>query len=200
MPPRGLRRGALALLRRPRHDQAHNAGQQQQAARLHASRDSRSADILSCTGPRWSSPLDFQRETCGVRLARPDAIGPGGAVSGLSAHFTAGSSQLIHWKSVRPEMVITATVRFPHFGQRVVRSIATSDFTSDQKTGTLVPPACYTEFCRSARLVGITASIEAPRPAARLLPFHFFTPSRCSRREPGRQVMNFRMWRDRFST
>jgi hypothetical protein len=142
MPSRGLRRGALALLRRPRHDRAHNAGQQQQAARLHASRDSRSADILSCTGPRWSSPLDFQRETCGVRLARPDAIGPGGAVSGLSAHFTAGSSQLIHWKSVRPEMVITATVRFPHFGQRVVRSMASSRFYSDQ---------CCIEFRRSAR-------------------------------------------------
>jgi hypothetical protein len=46
-------------------------------------------------------------------------IGFSGAVSGLSAHFTAGSSQLMHWRSVRPEMVITATSRFPHFGQRV---------------------------------------------------------------------------------
>src|SRR5258705_10050324 len=43
-----------------------------------------------------------------------------GAVTGLSAHFTAGSSQLMHWRSVRPEMVTTGTIRFPHFGQRVV--------------------------------------------------------------------------------
>jgi hypothetical protein len=49
-----------------------------------------------------------------------------GAVSGLSAHFTAGSSQLIHCKSVRPAMVITGTIRFPHFRQHVVRSIKSS--------------------------------------------------------------------------
>jgi hypothetical protein len=49
-------------------------------------------------------------------------------VSGLSAHFAAGSSQLIHWKSVRPEMVITATVCLPHFAQRVGRSMAFSRF------------------------------------------------------------------------
>jgi hypothetical protein len=42
-----------------------------------------------------------------------------GAVSGLSVHFTAGSSQLMHCRSVRPEMVTTGTIRFPHFGQRV---------------------------------------------------------------------------------
>jgi hypothetical protein len=49
-------------------------------------------------------------------------IGFSGAISGLSAHFTAGSSQLMHWRSVRPEKVTTGTIRFPHFGQRV-RSI-----------------------------------------------------------------------------
>lgn len=49
-------------------------------------------------------------------------------MSGLSAHFAAGSSQLIHWKSVRPEMVITATVRLPHFAHRVGRSMASSRF------------------------------------------------------------------------
>jgi len=49
-----------------------------------------------------------------------------GAVSGLSAHFTAGSSQLIHCKSVRPAMVITGTIRFSHFRQYVVRSIKSS--------------------------------------------------------------------------
>ena len=49
-------------------------------------------------------------------------IGFSGAVRGLSAHFTAGSSQLMHCRSVRPEMVTTAAIRFPHFGQRVIRS------------------------------------------------------------------------------
>jgi len=49
-------------------------------------------------------------------------IGFSGAMSGLSAHFTAGSSQLMHWRLVRPEKVTTGTIRFPHFGQRV-RSI-----------------------------------------------------------------------------
>ena len=63
-----------------------------------------------------------------MRLARSGAVGAGGAVSGLSAHFAAGSSQLIHWKSVRPEMVITATVCLPHFAQRVGRSMAFSRF------------------------------------------------------------------------
>src|SRR5260221_8111637 len=50
-------------------------------------------------------------------------IGFSGAVSGLSAHFTAGSSQVMHWRSARPEMLTTGTNRFPHFGQRVVRSM-----------------------------------------------------------------------------
>src|SRR6185437_12760252 len=50
-------------------------------------------------------------------------IGLSGAVSGLSANFTAGSSQLIHWSSVRPEMATTGTNSFPHFAQRVMRSI-----------------------------------------------------------------------------
>jgi hypothetical protein len=48
-------------------------------------------------------------------------IGFSGAVSELSAHFTAGSSQPMHWKSVRPEMVTTGAVRFPHFGHRVTQ-------------------------------------------------------------------------------
>ena len=38
----------------------------------------------------------FQREAYGERLARSGTIGFSGAVSGLSAHLTAGSSQLIH--------------------------------------------------------------------------------------------------------
>jgi hypothetical protein len=38
----------------------------------------------------------FQRKACGERLARSGTIGFSGAVSGLSAHLTAGSSQLIH--------------------------------------------------------------------------------------------------------
>ena len=44
-------------------------------------------------------------------------------MSGLSAHFAAGSSQLMHWRSVRPEKVTTGTIRFLHFGQCVIRSI-----------------------------------------------------------------------------
>jgi hypothetical protein len=51
---------------------------------------------------------------------RSSTIGFSGAVSGLSADFSAGSSQLMHWRSVRPEMVTTGTMRFPHFGQHVV--------------------------------------------------------------------------------
>jgi hypothetical protein len=42
------------------------------------------------------------------------------AVSGLSADFSAASSQLMHWRQVRPEMVTTGTIRFTHFGQHVV--------------------------------------------------------------------------------
>jgi hypothetical protein len=97
-------------------------------------------------------------------------------------------------------MVITATVRFPHFGQRVVRSMASSDFTSDQKTGTLVPPACYTEFRRRARLVEIMGSIERATARSAASPLSFFHVKPVFAREPGRQVMNFRMWMDRFST
>ena len=51
---------------------------------------------------------------------RSSTIGLSGAVGGLSANFSAGSSQLMHWRSVRPEMVTTDTIRFPHFGQHVV--------------------------------------------------------------------------------
>jgi hypothetical protein len=55
-------------------------------------------------------------------------MGFSGAMSGLSAHFTAGSSQLMHWRSVRPEMVTTGTICFPHFGQCVIRSMRSSRF------------------------------------------------------------------------
>ena len=34
----------------------------------------------------------------------------------------------MHWRSVRPEMVTIGTNRFPHFGQRVVRSMRSSRF------------------------------------------------------------------------
>ena len=63
-----------------------------------------------------------------VVQARSYTIGCSAAVSGLSADFTAGSSQLMHWRSVRPERVTTGTIRFPHFGQRVVRSMRSSRF------------------------------------------------------------------------
>jgi hypothetical protein len=71
------------------------------------------------------------KDRVGFASASPTAGSNGlsGAVSGLSAHFTAGSSQLMHWRSVRPEIVITGTIRFPHFGQRVVRSMEPSRFS-----------------------------------------------------------------------
>src|SRR5207244_2617727 len=49
-----------------------------------------------------------------VDFAAPPTAGSNGsgAVSGLSVHFTAGSSQLMHCRSVRPEMVTTGTIRF----------------------------------------------------------------------------------------
>jgi len=53
-----------------------------------------------------------------------------GALSELSTHFTAGSSQPMHWKAVQPEIVTTGTVSFPHFGQRVIRSMRSSRFFS----------------------------------------------------------------------
>jgi hypothetical protein len=34
----------------------------------------------------------------------------------------------MHWKSVRPEIVTTGTMTFPHFGQRVIRSMRSSRF------------------------------------------------------------------------
>src|SRR5258708_2645677 len=71
-------------------------------------------------------PSPLQPEACRVVQARSSTIGFSGAVSGLSYHFTAGSSQLMHWRSVRPEMVTTGISRFPHFGQRVVRSMKSS--------------------------------------------------------------------------
>ncbi len=67
-----------------------------------------------------------------LHSTRSVTIGFSGAVSGLSAHFTAGSSQLMHWRSVRPEMVTTGITRFPHFGQRVIRSMTSSRFFNHQ--------------------------------------------------------------------
>ena len=55
-------------------------------------------------------------------------MGYSGAMTRLSAHFTAGSSQLMHWRSVRPERVTTGTICFPHFGQCVIRSMRSSRF------------------------------------------------------------------------
>src|SRR5260221_13908291 len=39
----------------------------------------------------------------------------------------------MHWRSVRPEMVTTGTIRFPHLAQRVIRSMTSSSifFTSN---------------------------------------------------------------------
>jgi hypothetical protein len=55
------------------------------------------------------------------------SIGFSGANCGLSsAHFTPGSSQFMHWRSVRPENVTTGTIRFPHFGQCVIPSMRSS--------------------------------------------------------------------------
>ena len=72
-------------------------------------------------------------------------------MSGLSAHFAAGSSQLIHWKSVRPEMVITATVRLPHFAHRVGRSMAFSRFYLKPENRNACSTSMCIEFRRSAR-------------------------------------------------
>jgi len=38
-----------------------------------------------------------------MTVTRSSTIGFSGTVTGLSAHFTAGSSQLMHWRSVRPD-------------------------------------------------------------------------------------------------
>jgi hypothetical protein len=50
-------------------------------------------------------------------------IGFSGTISGVSAHLIAGSSQLMHWRSVRPDRVTTGTRCFPHLGQCVIRSM-----------------------------------------------------------------------------
>src|SRR5258708_5264908 len=36
----------------------------------------------------------------------------------------------MHWRSMRPERVTTGTIRFSHFGQRVVRSMRASRFST----------------------------------------------------------------------
>jgi len=56
-------------------------------------------------------------------MAGSATTGLSGTVSGPSAHFAAGSSQLMHWSSVRPEMATTGSNNFPHLAQRVMRSI-----------------------------------------------------------------------------
>src|SRR5260370_30677111 len=76
----------------------------------------------------------------GVAQTCAGTIGFSGAVRGLSAHLSAGSSQLMHCRSVRPEMVTTGAIRFPHFGQRVSRSMRPSRiFTPQPGTGIFVP-------------------------------------------------------------
>jgi hypothetical protein len=55
-----------------------------------------------------------------VVQVRSSSVGFSGAVGGLWANFTAGSSQLMHWRSVLPQIVTTGASRFPHFLQRVV--------------------------------------------------------------------------------
>jgi len=69
-------------------------------------------------------------------------------MSGLSAHFAAGSSQLMHWRSVRPEKVTTGTIRFLHFGQCVIRSIEILPIFFTLNSGDYIPPKAA--LCGSA--------------------------------------------------
>src|SRR6266436_6264891 len=97
----------------------------------------------------------------GVAQTCAGTIGFSGAVSGLSAHFTAGSSQLMHCRSVRPEMVTTATIRFPHFGQRVSRSMRPSRiFTPNPELAFLFQSSVSRE--RILRIVLLSASLYRP--------------------------------------
>jgi hypothetical protein len=89
-----------------------------------------------------------------------DAVGSAaicfsGAISGLSAHFTTGSSQLMHWRSVRPDKVITGTRCFPHLGQCVIGFMRSLPIFS--------PVTRNCSFC-SIRAFGRGASV--PRPVA----------------------------------
>jgi hypothetical protein len=76
--------------------------------------------FLSSSNVTWFNAIEMRTPREEWVQARYAAMGLSGALTGLSAHFTAGSSQLMHCRSVRPEMVTTGTIRFPHFGQRVV--------------------------------------------------------------------------------
>jgi hypothetical protein len=67
------------------------------------------------------------------RNARTSELDGHAAIGKLSDHFTAGSSQLMHWRTVRPEMVTTGTIRFSQFGQRVVRSMRSSRFPPNRE-------------------------------------------------------------------
>jgi hypothetical protein len=53
----------------------------------------------------------------------------------------AGSSQLMHWRSVRPDKVTTGTRCFPHFWQCVIRSMRFPPvfFTPELGTAIFVP-------------------------------------------------------------
>src|SRR5260370_12951017 len=119
-------------------------------------------------------------------------IGFSAAVSGLSAHFTAGSSQLMHWRSVRPEMVTTGTIRFPHLAQRVIRSMTSSSifFTSNPERELLFHRALApADRCDGTGAVPDRQSHEkAARCHARAAFFissRVFAPPRADRIRPG---------------
>jgi hypothetical protein len=78
-----------------------------------------------------------------------------GAISGLSAHFTTGSSQLMHWRSVRPDKVITGTRCFPHLGQCVIGFMRSLPI--------FLPVTRNCSFC-SIRAFGHGASVPALLP------------------------------------
>src|SRR5258705_5151423 len=81
-------------------------------------------------------------------------MGFSGAVTGLSAHFTAGSSHLMHWRSVRPET--NGTNRFPHFGQLVGRSMRSSRFLLNRKLKLLFQSGASIASCSpSAQRLGV---------------------------------------------
>jgi hypothetical protein len=118
--------------------------------------------------PRCRRPL--QPEACRVAQARSCTIGFSGAVNGLSDHFAAGSSQLMHWRTVRPQMVTTGTIRFSQFGQRVVRSMRSSRFSAlNQEPGLLFhlsvtakPGGCHGSCSGHARSARAAAGPSIP--------------------------------------
>src|SRR4030088_1019983 len=95
------------------------------------------------------------------------------ALGGLSAHFTTGPSQLLHWRSVRPERVTTGIIRFPHFGQRVVRSMRSSRFFTRNRELELLfhplrPNRRFRELsiasCSTGSPVGLGTQAQSPIP------------------------------------